>query len=321
MTDHPRGILPGDERADALLQGLVEHDSPSRQEKAAVHYLVDQMRDLGFQATVDGAGNAVGETGRGERTIVLLGHIDTVPGKIDVRRERNLLYGRGTVDAKGPLCAFVVAASRAGHQAGKRIIVVGAVEEEAATSKGARYLLDRLSPETVIIGEPSGWDRVTVGYKGRLLADYTHRQAMGHTAGPEQRACEQAVAFWQHVVEYAERWNAGRERVFSQLTPSLRSICSTDDGLEESAAMTVGFRLPPGIEIAKLQQALVEMAQHAQVRLYGQEAAFRASKNNALVRAFLQAIRAQGGQPAFQVKSGTSDMNVVGPVWRCSILA
>jgi LysW-gamma-L-lysine carboxypeptidase len=36
---------------------------------------------------------------------------------------------------------------------------------------------------------------------------------------------------------------------------------------------------------------------------------------------FLRAIRAAGGEPRFTVKLGTSDMSVVGPRWRCSILA
>ncbi|MFQ5576556.1 MAG: M20/M25/M40 family metallo-hydrolase [Anaerolineae bacterium] len=39
------------------------------------------------------------------------------------------------------------------------------------------------------------------------------------------------------------------------------------------------------------------------------------------MRAFLKAIRAAGGKPRFVVKTGTSDMNVVGPVWGCPILA
>jgi LysW-gamma-L-lysine carboxypeptidase len=40
-----------------------------------------------------------------------------------------------------------------------------------------------------------------------------------------------------------------------------------------------------------------------------------------LVRAFLAAIRQAGGTPSFTVKSGTSDMNVVAPVWGTPILA
>ena len=32
-------------------------------------------------------------------------------------------------------------------------------------------------------------------------------------------------------------------------------------------------------------------------------------------------MRAEGLEPAFKVKSGTSDMNVVGPAWNCPIVA
>jgi LysW-gamma-L-lysine carboxypeptidase len=53
----------------------------------------------------------------------------------------------------------------------------------------------------------------------------------------------------------------------------------------------------------------------------GAELAFRAEKNTPLVRAFLAAIRQQGGQSRFVVKTGTSDMNVVGPAWNCPICA
>jgi LysW-gamma-L-lysine carboxypeptidase len=53
----------------------------------------------------------------------------------------------------------------------------------------------------------------------------------------------------------------------------------------------------------------------------GAEVAFRAAKNTALVRAFLTAIRQQGGRVRFVLKTGTSDMNVVGPVWGCPIVA
>ena len=85
--------------------------------------------------------------------------------------------------------------------------------------------------------------------------------------------------------------------------------------------MTLGFRLPLGIDIDELQETLRALAQDAELRFRGREEAFRAPKNTPLVRAFLQAIRARGERPTFQVKSGTSDMNVVGPAWDCPILA
>jgi LysW-gamma-L-lysine carboxypeptidase len=286
-----------------------------------VAYLVERRRALGAQACTDGAGNAVGEWGDGERTVLLLGHIDTVRGEIDVQRAGNLLYGRGAVDAKGPLAAFAVAAARVGALPDKRIVVVGAVQEEAATSKGARYLLGRLAPEVVVIGEPSGWDRATVGYKGRLLVDYTLSREITHTAGPGPGVCEEAVAFWLEVVRLADDRNRACSQMLDQLSCSLRHMHSEGDGFQETASLTLGFRLPLEIDIDALQDTLVALAGDASLHFRGREVAYRASRSTPLARAFIRAIRAVGGTAGFKVKSGTSDMNVVGPVWRCPILA
>src|SRR5215213_861231 len=99
-----------------LLHGLVAIPSLSCQEAAASAWLAEQMHVLGYErAFVDGAGNAVGEIGAldSSHTVVLLGHIDTVLGNIAVRIEETpvgpMLYGRGSVDAKGPLATFVAA--------------------------------------------------------------------------------------------------------------------------------------------------------------------------------------------------------------------
>ena len=314
---------PSDRQADDLLTGLVERYSPSTREQPAVAYLVAWAQAQGLAAHVDGAGNAVLTAGTGDRTLLLLGHIDTVPGFIDVRREGARLYGRGAVDAKGPLATFAVAAARARLPAGTRVMVVGAVEEEAATSKGARFLLDHpipeggFVPEAVVIGEPSGWDRLTVGYKGRLLVDYTLEREIGHTAGPDGSACDEAFAFRQQVQSLVDP----APRVFDQLTPTLRAMRSHSDGFTETAELTLGFRLPLEFDIDALIARLNEAAGDAQLRFRGREPAFRAAKNTSLARAFIGAIDAEGGRAQFKVKSGTSDMNVVGPVWGCPILA
>ncbi|HEX9921270.1 MAG TPA: M20/M25/M40 family metallo-hydrolase, partial [Anaerolineae bacterium] len=115
-----------------LLTQLVSIPSPSHQEAQAAAYLAGWMGDHGLKAHVDEAGNAVGVKGEGLQEILLLGHIDTFPGDVPVRREGDLLYGRGTVDAKGPLCTFAAAAAQVDVPEGWRITVVGAVEEEAA---------------------------------------------------------------------------------------------------------------------------------------------------------------------------------------------
>src|SRR2546425_911533 len=165
--------------------------------------------------------------------VVLLGHIDTVPGEIPVRIEGDELVGRGAVDAKGPLAAFVAAATK--PVPGVRITVVGAVEEESPTSKGSRYRATLTAPDWCVIGEPSGWNAVTVAYKGRLT--------------------------------------------------------KTDGGT------------------------------HVVVTTQGREDPVRTARTSPLARAFARAIAAAGGQTTFKEKSGTSDMNILFPAWRCPMVA
>lgn len=317
--------------ATALLIGLLEQASLSRQEQAAAVYLTDQMRAIGYDhAFIDAAGNAVGiidnptpDSGP-TRDVVLLGHIDTVPGLIPVRIEDGLLYGRGAVDAKGPLATFTVGAALAGPQPGWRIIVIGAVEEEASTSKGARFAVTQYQPTLCMIGEPSSWDRLTLGYKGRVLLDCRVQRPMAHTARAEANAAEQAVAFWNAIRANADAYNAEKPRAFDQIMPSLRSIRSGDDGFTESTDMTIGFRLPlevPPAQIKARVAPLTTLAEQITLNWRGEEIAHRAEKNTPLARICLNAIRDAGGTPSFVYKTGTSDMNVVAPVWNCPILA
>src|SRR5512138_3211116 len=101
------------------LIGLISRYSPSGQEREAAEWLAGRMRSLGYnEAFIDEAGNAVGVMGTGPKQVVLLGHIDTVPGEISVRRDGSppnvSLYGRGAVDAKGPLACFTDAVAQVG---------------------------------------------------------------------------------------------------------------------------------------------------------------------------------------------------------------
>jgi LysW-gamma-L-lysine carboxypeptidase len=304
-----------------LLQDLVSIYSPSTQEQDASAYLVDAMRARGYdEAFVDGAGNAVGIWGHGRREIVLLGHIDTVPGFIPVRCDGDILYGRGSVDAKGPLACFTAAVTRLPKNTEYRLVVIGAVEEEAASSKGARYVIDRYHPECCVIGEPSQWQCVTLGYKGRLLIDYTRRCDASHSAGQLPSAPELAVQFWNTLERYAAQYNQDRP-VFETLDVSLRTINSANDGMQDTVTQRIGLRLPLGYDIDTLKAQLRRDAGEAELHFFGQESAHRSDKNTPLVKAFLKAIRAQGGTPRFKVKTGTSDMNVVAPHWQCPIVA
>ena len=305
----------------ALLTRMVEIPSLSGEETVLATFLVEVMRTLGFRAEIDVAGNAVGVLGDGEQDIVLLGHMDTVPGAIPVRVVDGKLYGRGSVDAKGPLAAFIAAAAEVGRRAGKRIVVVGATEEEAASSKGARHVARTLAPTCCIIGEPSGTRAITLGYKGRVVLAYEASAGTTHSASPGANVLEEGVEFWNRLRRWAEAFNVGKA-MFDRVDPALRAIESHNDGLTESLTLRASIRIPPGLTSAGVQREVEALAPgSASLRFWGADPPYRAEKNTALVRAFLKAVRAEGLGPVFKVKSGTSDMNVVGPAWNCPIVA
>ena len=358
--------------AESLLARLVEIPSISGDELEASSYLVAAMRSLGYDRfEVDAAGNAVGELGPEDaaRTVVLLGHIDTVYGDIPVRVEKRedgpVLFGRGSVDAKGPLATFATAAARLGSDWANhhdiRIVVVGAVEEEAATSKGARFIRDRFNgrneptPDYCIIGEPSGTTRLTLFYKGRILLEMKAAQPMMHSAGPNPGVATTAVDLWNWTCAYGDSFNRDKVKTFDQLLPSLRELRTwTDEAMHDCVWTKIGIRLPLDFQA---DEFLTELWYWARERvethsplpsppfvegvdaapkeflfgndelemafcLHGYEPAWRSSRNSPLVRGFLAAIREHSDErPRFVSKSGTSDMNVVGPAWQCPIVA
>ena len=302
-----------------LLEDMLAIPSPSTQERVLGQWLVARLRAMGFAARRDEAGNVVAFWGSGPREAVLLGHIDTVPGFIPVRRAGNQLFGRGAVDAKGPLAAAITAVARQPAGAAYRFTVIGAVEEEGS-SRGARHLTSRRAPDQMIILEPSGWDAVTLGYKGSLKVRYRLSQPMGHGAGPNESAADEAIAFVRRVQDHAAEHgkDAGG---FERLGVRILRFHADHDGFHDTAAMTAGFRLPLNFDVPALQQRLEAWAEGAELRFEYADAAVRAEKNTPLVRAFLKGIRDTGGNPRFKMKTGTSDMNILAPVWGCPTLA
>lgn len=304
-----------------LLRSLVAIPSLSGKETHAVEYLRGAMASRGFEILEDAAGSAVGRIGSGEKHIVLLGHIDTVPGHIPVRIEDGVLWGRGAVDAKGPLATFVAAASAAADRLNATVTVVGAVGEEVIGSPGANEVATWPSPDFCIIGEPSGWDAVCLGYRGSLSLIYTLKRSTRHTAGPGEAVAQEAVTFWNALQAELAIWNADATGNFWSIGPSLRVFNTAGDGLEDVATLSIGLRLPPEIDVECLISRIRELAEDAGIAIDGLQEGYRTTKQSRLVPPFLRGIRGQGGQPRFTLKLGTSDMNVVGPEWGCPIVA
>ena len=309
------------------LIGLVSQYSPSGQERGAVEWLVARMKSLGYDnAFIDDAGNAVGVMGKGPKQVILLGHIDTVPGEIKVVRDGISLYGRGSVDAKGPLASFTDAVAKVGAKDGWQFVVIGAVEEER-NSEGARFVVNQYKPDFAIIGEPNQWDRMSLGYKGSAWANVTVRRGQVHTASGEETAAEAAVELWLKIKTFVDSFNADKSKVFDKLLLTLRGMESDSNDFEQWAKLKIGVRLPVEISPEDWYRKVEEIISDSHPggdchleRVGFPVPAWKCEKNSPLVRSFLSGIRSQGGEPRFVYKTGTADLNIVAPVWQCPAL-
>ncbi|MDF1808549.1 MAG: [LysW]-lysine hydrolase [Phycisphaerales bacterium] len=310
---------------EQVLIDLVSTPSLSGEEANAAQVFSRYANQLGYKASIDQVGNAIADRGETEcpkRHIVLLGHIDTVPGDIPVRVEDRVLYGRGSVDAKGPLAAMLVAASRIEVPEQVRVSVVAAVGEEAAESIGANHIVHQWNPDACIIGEPSGWDGVTLGYKGRLLADVVVVSSNAHSAGPDGSASDDLFTWWTQCLSQLGEINSQISSVINQIQSTILNLETQNDGFEEKALMTIGFRLPTTHSPEDVQELLNScVIPGMKISYSGSIEASMTGRNDAVVRSISAAIRSNGGRPMPKKKTGTADLNVVAPIWGCPIAA
>lgn len=294
-----------------LLRDLVAIPSPTGREAEAVRFLVSEARRAGFRTSIDSVGNLIAEAGRGPRELLFVGHVDTVPGDIPVRVENDVLHGRGAVDAKAPLAAFLAAAAERLDDPDLRIRIVAAVDEEG-DSRGAKNLDRGRVPDWVIVGEPSGSDAVTLGYKGIIRGTVSIRRPHHHGAHAIPSASDELLRFWSelaHSLDFQER--------FEGIQGRLLELGSRNDGLVDDSTARFALRLPPGFTTGATMRRLELLARKHRATFSFAETMEPAvvGKRGPLVAAYLQAIRAEGTAPHLKQKTGTADFNLLHAWW------
>ncbi|AEM58652.1 acetyl-lysine deacetylase [Haloarcula hispanica N601] len=305
-----------DTEARDLLEAIVRTPSVSRDEEAAAEQLVEFFEAHDREVSLDEVGNVRAPADDG---VLLTSHIDTVPGDIPVRVEEtdegDVLWGRGSVDAKGPLCAMAVAAVRTGAS------FVGVVGEEV-DSKGARHLVEdrETAPGAVVNGEPSGWEGITLGYRGLLAGTYVATSESGHSSRPENNAIQDAIDWWSAVDDEFEtdEWHPVFERVTCK--PVDFKGGTSSDGLSVEATMDVQLRVPPEYSTDEIREIADGFLENGTVNWDDKVEPVMQSPRTSAARAFRAAIRKQGGEPTLLRKTGTSDMNVYAKAWDCPMV-
>jgi len=193
----------------ALTQALIAADSVTPARGTVFDVLEAALLPIGFavdrfvvgEAPDGPVENLLAVRGDGPRHLAFAGHVDVVPAgegwsgspwSGEVRG--GLLYGRGAVDMKGAVAAFVAAASRSDAQRdGGTLSLIITGDEEGPATFGTVALMERMAargivPDLCLVGEPTSTtrlgDMVKIGRRGsvNIWIDVPGRQ--GHVAYP-----------------------------------------------------------------------------------------------------------------------------------------
>ena len=194
----------------ALAQALIRHASVTPDSSGALDRLEGLLAPLGFacRRLPFGAGaarvdNLYARRGAGKPHFCFAGHVDVVPAgdegtwsvpPFEANLRDGWLVGRGAVDMKGAIAAFVhaVAQTPAPQQGSVSLLVTG--DEEGPAINGTAKMLGWLREKGEIIddclvGEPTCRERlgdtIKIGRRGSLNLRLEVRGAAGHAAYPE----------------------------------------------------------------------------------------------------------------------------------------
>ncbi|MDB5459380.1 MAG: succinyl-diaminopimelate desuccinylase [Caulobacteraceae bacterium] len=193
-----------------LARDLIRRPSVTPADAGAMDTLQRALEGLGFACRRMRFGeieNLYARRGTAGPNLCFAGHTDVVPagdeaawtsGPFEAAVDQGRLIGRGAVDMKGAIAAFVAAVSRLDPAAQKgsiSLLITG--DEEGVAKDGTGKVVAALiaEGETVdhcVLGEPTSaarfGDQIKVGRRGSLNARITVEGRQGHVAYPHKAA-------------------------------------------------------------------------------------------------------------------------------------
>ncbi|MFC7735622.1 succinyl-diaminopimelate desuccinylase [Roseomonas sp. GCM10028921] len=193
-----------------IAQALIRCASVTPADEGAMTVLEGALAPLGFECTRLRFGEvenlfAIRRSGSNGPHLCFAGHTDVVPpgegwthSAFAAEVEDGVLYGRGAVDMKGGVAAFVAAATDAvadgtADRGTLSFLITG--DEEGVATDGTTRVLDWMEergivPDMCLVGEPTSkarlGDTIKIGRRGSLSAEFTIHGSQGHVAYPDR---------------------------------------------------------------------------------------------------------------------------------------
>jgi acetylornithine deacetylase len=180
-----------------LHKALVEHESITGNEHNVANYLISYLKSIDLTVETQDVGswedstkpreNILAYIGKERKTRTLVSsHIDTVPPFWEYKRDGDVIWGRGSVDAKGSIAAQIKAFEelRAAEKIGEGDVALLFVVGEEVGGDGMKKVNELgMSWETCIFGEPTEL-KLASGHKGIISFDITAKGKAGHSGYP-----------------------------------------------------------------------------------------------------------------------------------------
>ena len=195
----------------ALTRDLIRRPSVTPADEGAMDVLERALTGLGFHCRrmkFEDIENLYARRGTASPNLCFAGHTDVVPtgsteawssGPFEAEVKDGILYGRGAVDMKGGIAAWVAAVSQIlaeGEVPGSLSFLITG-DEEGPALHGTKRVVQALMAEgevidACVVGEPSSQqalgDMIKIGRRGSLNTWITVHGKQGHVAYPDRAA-------------------------------------------------------------------------------------------------------------------------------------
>jgi len=174
-----------------LLKKLIEIPSVSGEEQKIAKFVFDYLKNNGLKPKLLSGNNLYCEFGKGNKTLLLNSHLDTVPpssswtiNPFKTKEKNGKIYGLGAADTKSSLAAMTEAIIylKNSKKIPKGKIIFTATTEEEVGMKGMEKLVKKLPKfDAAIIGEPTSLN-ICIAQKGALCLKFIAKSKGGHAA-------------------------------------------------------------------------------------------------------------------------------------------
>ncbi len=328
----------------ALTQALIRRPSVTPADEGAMDILERELAGLGFDCRRMKFGeieNLYARRGTARPNLCFAGHTDVVPvgdsaawtqdpfaGQV----KDGVLFGRGAVDMKSAIAAFVAAVAatlaRGDVPGSLSFLITG--DEEGPAIDGTRKVVEALAAEGEVIdhcvvGEPSSstalGDMVKIGRRGSINAWFTVEGRQGHVAYP-QRAANPIPVLVRLLGRLQDRV---LDEGYPEFQPSNLEVTTIDVGnpgtnvIPARATARVNIRFNPGHRGADLQAWFEDECRLAGEGFEGEVTSKIMISGEAFLTApgpftavVAQAVReATGREPDLSTTGGTSDARFI----------